>query len=185
MGVMIAGVAMFLGVHLVPVAPRVRADLVMRLGERRYRGLFALVAAAGLALIVAGWVMRPENVQVFAPLPAARAAAPALVTIAFVLFAAANMRTHIRRTLRHPMLIGLMLWSGVHLLANGDLAGTILFGSFLVYSIVALVSAAHRNTAKIFVPEAKHDLIAIAAGVAISFLTIYFHPALFGTAPVA
>ena len=184
MSVLIAGLALFIGIHLVPTAPGLRAHLLMRLGERRYRGLFALVAAAGLALIVAGWLMRPERLQVFAPFPTARAAAPAVVTIAFVLFAAANMKTHIRRTVSHPMLIGLLLWSGVHLLANGDLAGTILFGSFLGYSIVAIVSAVHRNTAKIFVPEWKYDLIAIASGLAVSYLTIYFHPSVFGTAPV-
>ena len=181
MGVMIAGLALFLGIHLVPAAPRLRAHLLMRFGERRYRALFALVAAAGLALIVAGWIMRPERVQLFAPSAAARAAAPALVTIAFVLFAAANMKTHIRRTVRHPMLIGLLLWSGVHLLANGDLAGTILFGSFFVYSLVAIASAVKRHTAKIFVPEWKYDVIGMGAGLLAAYITLRFHPVIFGT----
>jgi uncharacterized membrane protein len=107
------------------------------------------------------------------------------VTIAFVLFAAANLRTHIRRTLGHPMLLGLMLWSGVHLLANGDRAGTILFGSFLAYSIVALVSSISRGAKKPFVPTLKHDVIAIVSGLVLAYLTIHFHPAVFGTGPVA
>ncbi|MEN3352641.1 MAG: hypothetical protein V7640_799 [Betaproteobacteria bacterium] len=179
--IMVAGLVLFIGVHLIPTAPGLRARLVVRLGDKAYRAFFAITAALGLVLIIAGYHMRPERVQLFAPFPAARAAAPLLVTIAFILFAAANMRTHIRSIVRHPMLIGLMLWSGVHLLANGDVTGTILFGSFFAYSIIAIVSAISRRSTKAFVPNWKHDLIAIAAGLAISYLTIRLHPLVFGT----
>ncbi len=123
--------------------------------------------------------------QLFEPVAAVRAVAPLLVTIAFVLFASANMKTHIRRTLRHPMLLGLMLWSGAHLFSNGDLAGTILFGSFLAYSVIALASAISRHAVKVFVPDWKHDLMAVAGGIVLAWLTIRFHPAIFGTGPVA
>ena len=183
--VMIAGLELFIGIHLVPTVPALRARLIARLGDKLYRALFAIIAGLGLVLIITGYHVRPERLQLFAPFPAARAAAPALVTIAFILFAAANMKTHIRATVRHPMLIGLMLWSGVHLLANGDRAGTILFGSFFAYSIIALVSAVQRGSAKAFIPEWKHDLIAVAAGLVISYLTIRFHSVIFGTGPVA
>ena len=181
---MIAGLVFFLGIHLVPVAQPLRARLLEQFGDKPYRGLFSLISAAGLALIVVGWHMRPERTQLFAPLAAARAAAPALITIAFVLFAAANMKTHIRRIVVHPMLIGLLLWSGVHLLANGDLAGTVLFGSFLAYSIIALVSAIQRHAVKAYTPAWKYDLMALAGGLALSWLTIRFHPAVFATGPV-
>ena len=183
--IMVAGLVLFIGVHLIPTAPGLRARLVVRLGDKAYRAFFAIIAALGLVLIIAGYHMRPEPVPIFAPFPAARAAAPVLVTIAFILFAAANMRTHIRSIVRHPMLIGLMLWSGVHLLANGDLTGTILFGSFLVYSIIAVVSAIARHSMKVFIPDWKHDLIALAAGLAVSYLTIRLHPLVFGTGLVA
>jgi uncharacterized membrane protein len=183
--IMVAGLVLFIGVHLIPIAPGLRARLMVRLGERPYRAFFAIIAALGLVLIIAGYHMRPEPVQIFAPFPAARAAAPVLVTIAFILFAAANMRTHIRSIVRHPMLIGLMLWSAVHLLANGDLTGTILFGSFLVYSIIAILSAIARGNMKVFIPDWKHDLIALAAGLAIAYLTIRLHPHIFGTGLVA
>ena len=184
MSVMIAGLVLFIGIHLVPMAPDLRARLASRFGDKPYRAIFSLVSAAGLVLIVVGYRMR-DTMPLFAPSPAARAAAPVLVTLAFVLFAAANMKTHIRSTLKHPMLLGLMLWSGVHLLANGDTAGTILFGSFLGYSILDLVSATRRGAVKPFVPVWKHDIIAVVSGIALAYLTIRFHPALFGTGPVA
>ena len=183
---LIAGLVLFLGLHLIPALPPLRRVVAETLlGPKLYQPLFALGSAVGLVLIIAGWWTRPERVQLFDPWPAARAAAPLLVTIAFILFAAANMKTHIRKAVRHPMLIGLMLWSGVHLLANGDKAGTILFGSFFAYSIVDLVSAISRHAVKPFEPAWKYDAMAIAGGLIAALLTIYFHPAVFGTGPVA
>lgn len=185
MALMIAGLALFIGIHLVPVVQPLRARLARRLGENGYRGAFSAVAGLGLLLIVAGYVLRPDRVQLFAPWPGARAAAPLLVTLAFVLFAAANMKTHLRATLKHPMLLGLALWSGVHLLANGDLAGTVLFGAFFAYSIVALASAVSRRAYKRFVPAWKFDAMAVAGGLFAAWLTIFVHPWLFGTGAVA
>ncbi|MGZ8153763.1 MAG: NnrU family protein [Burkholderiales bacterium] len=185
MAIMIAGLVLFLGIHLLPVFTGARSRLALRLGDNRYRGVFSLVSALGLVLIIAGYSMRPERVQLFAPSPAARDAAPWLVTLAFVLFASANMQTHIRHTVRHPMLIGLAIWSGVHLHANGDLAGTILFGSFFAYSIIDLVSAVQRRAVKVFIPHWKFDVMAVVGGLVLAYLTIRFHPAVFGTGPVA
>ena len=184
MTLMILGLVLFIGIHLVPTLPAVRMRLALALGEGPYKGLFALVSAAGLVLIVIGWPGTPERVQLFTPIPLARTVAPVVVSIAIVLFAAANMKTHIRARLRHPMLIGLLLWSGVHLLANGDLAGTVLFGSFAAYAIVAMISAEARGAVKPVVPAWKYDANAVLAGLLVSYLVIRFHPQVFGTAAV-
>ena len=185
MNMMIAGLVLFLGLHLIPTVPALRARLIAKLGANVYRALFALGSALGLVLIVAGYWHRPPRAQLFEPYSAARAAAPLLVSLAFVLLASANMRTHIRKTLQHPMLLGLLLWSGVHLFANGDLTGTILFASFFAYSILALLSAIQRHAVKPFEPSWQFDAMAVAAGLIAAYLTILFHPALFGTGPVA
>ena len=185
MTVMIAGLLLFLGLHLIPAFPPLRRVVAEKVvGPKLYQPLFALGSALGLVLIIAGYWMRPERVQLFHPVPGARAAAPVLVTIAFVLFASANMKTHIRKAVRHPMLIGLLLWSGVHLLANGDKAGTILFASFFAYAVVDLLSAIERNAVKAFEPAWRYDAMAVGGGVLLAALTIYFHPAIFGTGPV-
>ena len=179
MATMIAGLVLFLGIHLVPTVPRLRAALALRMGDNAYRGAFSLVSAVGLALIVGGYWMAPNGTPLFAPVPAARAAAPALVTVAFILFATANMRAHIRRILRHPMLIGVLLWSGVHLLANGDLTGTILFASIFAWAVIDLVSVIRRGAVKVFVPSWTHDAIAVIAGVALAYVTMHYHSAIF------
>jgi uncharacterized membrane protein len=181
---LIVGLVLFLGIHLLPMAPTLRASLAAHMGDNGYRGAFSLISAIGLVLIVIGYRMAPNDVRLFDPLPAARTVAPVLVPLAFVLFAAANMRTHIRTTVKHPMLIGLLLWSGVHLCANGDLAGTVLFGSFFAYSIVDLVSAVKRHAVKAFMPTWKHDAIAIVSGLVLAWLVVRFHGPVFGVQAV-
>ena len=50
---------------------------------------------------------------------------------AVILVVAAYIRGRIYTAVKHPMLAGVKLWAAAHLLANGDLGGIILFGSFL------------------------------------------------------
>lgn len=185
MTILALGLILFLGIHLLPTVPAARGALVVRFGDQRYRGAFSLVSLVGLVLIVVGYRSVGPGAQLFAPLRAAIAIAPVAMTISFILFAAANMRTHLRRALGHPMLLGTLIWAGVHLAANGDARGTLLFGSFLAFAVVDLVSAIRRRAVKTFEPAVKQDVVAVAAGVVIALLVMTFHRALFGPAVVS
>jgi uncharacterized membrane protein len=185
MATMVIGLVVFLGLHLIPALPDHRNRLAAGLGEPRYKGLFSLASFVGLALIVIGYALTERGPRLFAPLPAAIAAAPYAITLALILLAAANMKGHIRQSLQHPMLIGILIWSGVHLLANGDLRGTVLFGAFFVYALVDLVSAVRRHAVKSFVPSTRHDVIAIVAGVVVALVVMTLHPWLFGVRVVS
>jgi len=184
MTLLAVGLALFLGIHLVPAVPGARGALVARLGEQRYKAAFSLASLAGLALIVAGYAFGERGAQLFAPQPAARAVAPLAMTVSIILLAAANMRAHLRRALGHPMLLGLAIWSTVHLLANGDARGTLLFGAFLAYALIDLASAVRRRAVKPFVPDAKYDLIAVVGGGAVALAVMTAHRLLFGVAVV-
>ncbi len=181
---LILGLVLFLGIHVVPAVPPLRAACASRLGEQRYKGLFSVVSGIGLLLIVAGYAYAPRGDQLFAPSIGARHAAPLVMVIAFILLAAANMKTHIRRIVKHPMLIGLGLWALVHLLANGHAKATLLFGAFLAYAALDLGSAVARGAVKQFVPQRKYDFMAVGGGVLLALLVMLFHRVLFGVAPV-
>ena len=185
MSLLAIGLAVFLGAHLVPTATPLRERLVAAWGEQRYKGAFSLLSFAGLALIVAGYYFGERGAQLFAPVPAARAVAPEAMALSFVFLAAANMRGHIRRMVKHPMLIGILLWSGVHLLANGDARGTLLFGAFFAYAAVDLVSAISRGAVKPFEPVLRHDVIAVVAGFVLAAVVMAAHRWLFGVRVVS
>ena len=184
MSTMIIGLILFLGIHLLPAVPPLRLALVDRLGANRYKALFSLASAAGLVLIVVGYAHSDANDRIFAPVPAAIRFAPYAMTVSFILLAAANMRGNLRSTLQHPMLLGILIWSLTHLLANGDRTGTVLFGAFLAYAVLDLVSAISRHAVKSFVPEAKFDVIAVVAGIVVALGVMTFHRMLFGKAVV-
>ena len=79
------------------------------------------------------------------------------------------------------MLSGVMLWSLVHLLANGDLASIALFGSFGLYSIVDII-AVNRRAARATParqPLAR-DAQVLLIGFAVFWIVRHFHAALFG-----
>jgi uncharacterized membrane protein len=108
------------------------------------------------------------------------------VWIAFVLLAGSNGPVgRIKATVRHPMLLGTILWSSGHLLSNGDRASAVLFGSFLVWAILDLISALRRGEPAPVAAKPVADVIAVVAGTALYALFVLFlHRVLFGVSPL-
>ena len=181
MTLLVAGLALFVALHLIPSVPPLRAGLVERMGAMPYRGAFSIAAFASLAMIVWGFAEAPFE-PVYSPPTWGRHAAMALVPVALVLFAAANMPTHIRAVVQHPMLLGLLLWALAHLAANGDLRSVVLFGTFAGFAVVAAVSAVARGKrpAADKAPSLAMDAAALVSGGVATALLTYFHAALFG-----
>jgi uncharacterized membrane protein len=181
---LVAGLVVFLGIHLLPTLPDLRIALVQRWGEQRYKGVFSLLALAGLALIVGGYATAEPGARLFQPSASAIALAPYAITLSFVLLAAANLRGYIRRLLKHPTLLGVAIWATMHLLANGDTRGTVLFASILAYALIDFVSAVQRHATKLFAPSARHDAIAVVVGIVAALAVMALHRVLFGAAVV-
>jgi uncharacterized membrane protein len=182
MALMIIGLLIFFGGHLLPSIPSVREGLVANLGVRRYRLVYSLVALLGLVLVVIGYSGR-EYIHVWPPLETSRAMALHGMPLAFFLLAAANMQTWTRRLLRHPMSLGVLLWAGLHLAANGDLYSVILFGSFAAYAAFSMISAEVRGKVPANRPAAiKFDFFALVGAVLVYFAILHAHGWLFGVA---
>ena len=180
MPLLVAGLVLFLGIHLVPTRPALRSSLVGRFGERGYKGAFSALSAIGLVLVAVGFGSARGGPALFAPMPDATALAPYAMAASFTLFAAANLRGHLRRFVRHPMLVGTILWAGVHLAANGDAASTVLFGAFLAWALVDLASAIARGAVRAFEPSVAHDVIALVAGTGGMLAFAMLHRVLIG-----
>ena len=174
MALLIAGIIVFFGVHFVP-SLAVKGAMQEKFGEGAYKGLFSLGAFAGLVLIVLGF-RSAEFVPLWDPLPFGRSLAISLMPVAAILVISANMPNNIKRWLRHPMLIGITLWAFVHLMANGDLSSTIIFASFLAYSLIniALVESGGRYQAKEPV-SFFWDIGTVVAGIVLYAFLFGFH----------
>ena len=113
----------------------------------------------------------------------------ALLTLpAFVLLVATYVpRNRFKARLHHLMLLATKLWALAHLLANGTLAGVLLFGSFLVWAIADFAASRRRDrlTGAIDVSGATGPtLIALLVGVTLWLVfALWLHERWMGVRP--
>ena len=190
MAVLILGLVLFLGVHSVRiVADGWRTATIGRIGEKAWKGVYAVASIAGFVLIVVGFGLARRNpVYLWESPMAMRHLAGALMLVAFVLLAATYVpRNAIKAKLHHPMVLAVKVWSLAHLLANGNLADVVLFGSFLVWAIFSFRAARRRDRAAATVyaqGTASGTAITVVVGIAAWVLFAFWaHGLLFGVRP--
>jgi uncharacterized membrane protein len=184
----VGGLILFFGMHFFTTfRSREPESVVERMG-RGYKGLYSVVSLVGFVAMVWGFDSLRPWPQVWQPPVWTHHIAMTLMLPVFVLLVAAYTPTgYIKKFVRHPMLTAIMLWALAHLTANGDLGGIILFGAFLIYSIIDRLVAGQRGDKGLadVEPNILGDLIAVAIGAAAypAFL-FYLHPVLVGVAIV-
>lgn len=183
---MIVGLVLFLGVHTLTTRRGLRAQCIASMGEGAYKIAYAVASLVGLALIVWGFSHYRAGgmIPVWSPPTFLRHLNVALMLPAAILVVASYIRGRIYTAVKHPMLAGIKLWAFGHLLANGDLGGIILFGSFLAWAVFDRISLKHRTDAgapPIPVGGVTNDLIAVVVGIIVYLaLAFAFHPVVIG-----
>jgi len=181
---LILGLILFLGAHTLTMLRGHRAALVGRLGEGPYKGLYSLVSAAGLALIIWGFgrYRSAGYIQVWDPPVALHPVALALMWVSFVSLAATySPLGKLKSLLRHPMLVGVKAWALAHLLVNGDLGSMVLFGAFLAWAVIDRIALKRRGDAG--TPSSGvtiGDAIALVAGSVAYGAMAWLHPWVIG-----
>lgn len=174
------GLVMFLGVHVFSSLRPQRKRLIAKIGAGPYKGLYSALSLAGFVLIVFG-MGRAEAVPLWTPPEWGRIAAFWITPFAFVSLVSAYVPGNFRRATAHPMLWGVALWALAHLLANGDLAGLLLFGGFGLYAFYAMGSQNRRGAKPAQNRRSPlYDLLAIGIGLALWATAVYFHASLSG-----
>ncbi len=174
-----AGLVLFLLPHsLRELGLRGRAMAAMP-SPRAYRGLFALVSLAGIALIAAGKARAPF-VEVWVPPFEWRTASIFVSLPASVLVLAGVLgENHFRLWLRHPMLLGVLLWGLSHLWSNGDAASMLLFGGFAVWAAIKYAARFRDGPADVE-PRPMRSLLVLVSGGALFMALVIYHGRLFG-----
>lgn len=182
LAIMILGLTLFIGTHLVTTRREQRAGLIARFGEGAYKGLYSLVSIIGVALIAWGFARYRATgwIDVWYPPGWTRHLAVALVWPAAIFFVAPYSPGRIKTALKHPMLVGTKLWALAHLISNGDLGSIVLFGSILAWAVVDRISLKRRTdpgTPPIPVGGTAKDIVAVVIGTALYLaLGFLFHP---------
>ncbi|MEM7270040.1 MAG: NnrU family protein [Pseudomonadota bacterium] len=129
------GVGLWAAVHFFPsVTPSLREQLIDEIGEGPYKGLFTLDLAIALGLIIWGY-QAADFEPVYYPPEWGVHANNTLMLIAVYLMGVGGAKGWLASKLRHPMLLGAVVWATAHLLANGDQASLILFGGMAFWAL--------------------------------------------------
>jgi uncharacterized membrane protein len=175
MNLLIAGVLLWVIVHLSPsLAPGVRQRLIDKLGEKPYRGVFALMIVASLFMIVFGWRSTPEQYLYVLPV------------VSVFLLGAAHSKSVVKRYIRHPMLMGVVVWSVSHLLTNGTTRALILFGALGIWALVEmpLLNARDRDWVRPDPTPLSGEMKGLFISAIVMAVLIWLHPYFSGVSPL-
>ncbi|WP_298863981.1 NnrU family protein [uncultured Sulfitobacter sp.] len=206
--------------HTVPISPNIKAQLQGLLGARGFSlaysalSLFmlgAVITAAAHAPYVQLW---PQAVWQHYVVGIGMLAVCLLLALTIARpnpFSFGGRKNHtfdpahagIIRFTRHPLLVALALWSGLHLLPNGDLAHVIMFGIFLAFALLGCTIIDRRNRrvtgatqwkvllqdvrAAPFPPKLQNPrgtFIRLGLGLLAYVVLIILHPLILGVAPL-
>jgi uncharacterized membrane protein len=185
---LILGLVLVIGTHVVTMRRGLRANLQEKLGVNGYRVVYSLVSFVGFVALVFGFGLYRATgwIDVWQPPVWTRHLALLLMLPVFVLLATWG-RGWIRKVTKHPMLLAVKFWALAHLLANGDLGSMLMFGSFLAWAVMARISIKRRPEEALAAADRAtmrfgfNDIIAIVVGlvfyVAFAF---WLHPLLIG-----
>ncbi|MEM9734603.1 MAG: NnrU family protein [Pseudomonadota bacterium] len=183
MPLLTAGLILFLGVHLARVAtPGLRADFIAQRGDGPWKGIYSVISILGFALVIYGYGLARVNAEEVFDVPSlARTVQLLAMPVALILVVASQIPAgYIKKTVRHPMIVGVLIWSATHLWGNGDSASIALFGAFFVWALLTTISS-YRRPFRPAEPKILFDGIAIVVGLVLTVLFVRFlHEWLFG-----
>lgn len=192
MSLLILGLILFLLPHSTRIfAADWRAGMIDRLGEKPWKGAISVVSLAGFVLLAIGYGQaRLDPVVLWMPPLWLRHLALLLNLLAFISLVAAYIpRNSIKAKFGHPMIAGVKAWATAHLIANGTLADLVLFGAFLLWSILDFRNSRRHDRAHgVRYPAGtlSGNLLTIVVGiVAWAVFMMYLHVRLIGVAPIA
>ena len=152
-------------------------------------GIYSLVSALGLVLMVWGFSLARQQPQVLWATPVwARHVAALLMLLSFVLLTAAYVPGNsIKARLHHPMVLSVKVWAVAHLLANNTLAELVFFGSFLLWAALSFRAARARDRAAgtVYAPGSAAPTI-VTVGIAVLAwigFTFWAHRWVIGVSP--
>lgn len=184
MVMMLLGLVVFLGVHVVSSLRGLRTALVGALGEGPYKGFYSLLSVSGLLLTAYGFALwrAAGPAQIWVPPLGLTHLTLLLMVFSCIFLVAAYVPSHIRTRLKHPMLVGVKTWALAHLLANGDAASMTLFLAILAWAVYDRISLKRRSAPVPAAPSGYGgDAVAVVGGLVLyALLAFVFHPYVIG-----
>ncbi|MCZ6643838.1 MAG: NnrU family protein [Gammaproteobacteria bacterium] len=169
MWIMVMGGALFLATHLGISSTPLRTKLTDSLGQRGYLGLYSLLAIATLGYLIWLYNIVPRYDYFWGLDPALYWAPKILMPIACVFLLGGFMVRNptavglenmlkdpaqkdqlvrgLTRITRHPFQWSVVFWAVSHMIANGDVASVVFFGTFAILGLLGGVLIDRKKAA--------------------------------------
>jgi uncharacterized membrane protein len=172
----VLGFFIFMGVHCVSLTPSLRNRIILKSGIQKFKAVYSLIAAIGLGLLLIsmfkpGEYVKEMNIDFYNT-------RIGLLLMANILIIAGNIpNNHIRKYLKHPMLMGIFIWSFAHYMFNQHQNHLIFFASFSLFSIIMLVFIfiRDRNNTVSIKASFKMTSLVITAAIILNTALLYGH----------
>ena len=136
MTLLIAGVALWIAAHFFKrLMPNMRAAM-----GNKGKGLVAVLTLISVVMMVIGY-RSADSTYVYSPMAGMGHANNLLMLVSLFMLGAGSSRGWVASKVRHPMMWGLVIWAGAHLLVNGDSASVVLFGGMALWALVQMALA--------------------------------------------
>lgn len=169
MTILLLGLVLFLGIHSVRMfSETTRTNFIEHRGANAWKGLYTVISLLGFGLIIYGYGMtRADTTYLWHPPAIMRMIASLLLIFSFILLVASKVPNNaIKQRLGHPMIMAVKIWAFAHLLANGRLGDVILFGAFLTWAVLNIISCKRRDRLS------GHDNSALESSTKATVLTV-------------
>ena len=183
---LISGILLWSLVHFIPTLARpFRQKLINSWGNGVYRAVFSIVVLISIALMVYGWRHTPQ-VSLYQLPGWSGPVGFVLMIIAFVLFGSSHHETVIKRYIRHPQLVSMIVWSISHLITNGSTRALVLFGGLGLWALIEIPlinsrDGAYKKPASVAL---KTEIKGLAISLAVFAVALFLHPYFAGVAPI-
>lgn len=161
MSLLIAGCLAFLITHLGVSGTPLRAKLQDAMGAQAYLGLYSVLAFGSLGLMIYGYSNVPHVDFVWYPSEAAYMVTKGLLLLSLVVLVMGTLTKNPTQVMneaaldhevsgmlkitRHPIQWGILLFAVGHIIANGDHASLLFFGTFALVSFFGMLSMDQRK----------------------------------------
>lgn len=179
---LVAGVLIWSLLHFMPAVPiKLRANLINKTSDNAYKALAGILIIGSIVLMVVGWKAIPRDLA-FMPFSWGDEACFVLMLLASLMFFAPYVQNSISNVVRHPQLIGFVLWGVGHILASGQVRSLVLFGGLSVWAIIEIMLLNRRDGAweKPGPVSIKGNIKLLVTGAGFFLIFVFTHLSLFG-----
>jgi len=185
---LLTGLVIFLGIHSVSIFALPLRDRLAGKNEYGWKAIYSVVSLVGLALVIKGYGdYRPVATIIYTSPNWMRDVTSLLMLPVFVLLISPYFPSRINMIIRNPQLTAVKLWALAHLLVNGSVADILLFGAFMVWAVMDVISVKRRPKREVpHLPEFRSNLgIVIVVGLMLYVMfAFWLHLMLIGVSPL-